>query len=147
MNKETLKKNLREMPDFPKPGILFYDVTTLFKNPRNACRAFGRPCMNCTRKRNYQSGRYRVQRIHYGWCPGGPLRSRIHPWLASPESCRQKSSKKLRPKSMVPTPYKFTRMPSQRRRGITTRRLAGYRRNDGGGLPTGEAAETEKGIR
>ena len=32
MNKETLKKNLRERPDFPKPGILFYDVTTLFKN-------------------------------------------------------------------------------------------------------------------
>ena len=33
MNKETLKKNLREIPDFPKLGILFYDVTTLFKNP------------------------------------------------------------------------------------------------------------------
>lgn len=33
MNKETLKKNLREIPDFPKPGILFYDVTTLFKDP------------------------------------------------------------------------------------------------------------------
>lgn len=33
MNKETLTKNLREIPDFPKPGILFYDVTTLFKNP------------------------------------------------------------------------------------------------------------------
>lgn len=33
MNKETLKKNLREISDFPKPGILFYDVTTLFKNP------------------------------------------------------------------------------------------------------------------
>lgn len=33
MNKETLKKNLREIPDFPIPGILFYDVTTLFKNP------------------------------------------------------------------------------------------------------------------
>ena len=32
MNKETLKKNLREIPDFPIPGILFYDVTTLFKN-------------------------------------------------------------------------------------------------------------------
>ena len=28
-----LIKNLREIPDFPKPGILFYDVTTLFKNP------------------------------------------------------------------------------------------------------------------
>ena len=33
MNKETYKKNLREIPNFPKPGILFYDVTTLFKNP------------------------------------------------------------------------------------------------------------------
>ena len=32
MNKETLRKNLREIPDFPKQGILFYDVTTLFKN-------------------------------------------------------------------------------------------------------------------
>ena len=32
MKKETLRKNLREIPDFPKPGILFYDVTTLFKN-------------------------------------------------------------------------------------------------------------------
>ena len=32
MNKETLLKNLREIPDFPKPGILFYDVTTLFKS-------------------------------------------------------------------------------------------------------------------
>ena len=33
MSKETLKANLREIPDFPVPGILFYDVTTLFKSP------------------------------------------------------------------------------------------------------------------
>lgn len=33
MNRETLAKNIREIPDFPIPGILFYDVTTLFKNP------------------------------------------------------------------------------------------------------------------
>lgn len=32
MRKETLLKNLREIPDFPIPGILFYDVTTLFKS-------------------------------------------------------------------------------------------------------------------
>ena len=25
---------IREVPDFPKPGILFYDVTTLLKNPK-----------------------------------------------------------------------------------------------------------------
>ncbi len=33
MSKETLKKSIREVPDFPIPGILFYDVTTLFKDP------------------------------------------------------------------------------------------------------------------
>ena len=33
MSKETLKKSIREIPDYPKPGILFYDVTTLFKDP------------------------------------------------------------------------------------------------------------------
>jgi adenine phosphoribosyltransferase len=28
-----LKQTIREIPDFPKPGINFYDVTTLFANP------------------------------------------------------------------------------------------------------------------
>ena len=32
MRRELLLNNLREIPDFPIPGILFYDVTTLFKN-------------------------------------------------------------------------------------------------------------------
>ncbi len=32
MRKELLLANLREIPDFPIQGILFYDVTTLFKN-------------------------------------------------------------------------------------------------------------------
>jgi adenine phosphoribosyltransferase len=30
---EELKKLIREIPDFPKPGILFYDITTLLKDP------------------------------------------------------------------------------------------------------------------
>ena len=30
---EQLKKLIREVPDFPKPGILFYDITTLLKDP------------------------------------------------------------------------------------------------------------------
>ena len=29
---EDLKKLIREVPDWPKPGILFYDLTTLLKN-------------------------------------------------------------------------------------------------------------------
>ena len=33
MSKETIRRTIREIPDFPIPGILFYDVTTLFKDP------------------------------------------------------------------------------------------------------------------
>jgi adenine phosphoribosyltransferase len=29
---DALKKLIREVPDFPKPGILFYDITTLLKD-------------------------------------------------------------------------------------------------------------------
>lgn len=30
---EELRSLIREVPDFPKPGILFYDITTALKNP------------------------------------------------------------------------------------------------------------------
>ena len=30
---DHLKKLIREVPDFPKPGINFYDITTLLKHP------------------------------------------------------------------------------------------------------------------
>lgn len=32
MNADALKKLIREVPDWPKPGILFYDITTLLKD-------------------------------------------------------------------------------------------------------------------
>ena len=34
MNGSELKKLIREIPDWPKPGILFYDITTLLKDPQ-----------------------------------------------------------------------------------------------------------------
>jgi len=34
LNCEPLKKLIREVPDFPKKGILFYDITTLLKDKR-----------------------------------------------------------------------------------------------------------------
>ena len=34
MNNPTLLKNLRNIPDFPIPGVQFKDVTTLFKNAK-----------------------------------------------------------------------------------------------------------------
>jgi adenine phosphoribosyltransferase len=32
MNCEPLKRLIREVPDFPVPGVLFYDITTLLKD-------------------------------------------------------------------------------------------------------------------
>lgn len=32
MSKERLIQSIRQVPDFPIPGILFYDVTTMFKD-------------------------------------------------------------------------------------------------------------------
>ena len=43
---------IREVPDFPKPGILFYDITTLLKNA-DAVRSLA----------DDLAGRYRTQRI------------------------------------------------------------------------------------
>jgi len=36
---EDLKKLIREVPDYPKAGILFYDITTLLKDPVGLHRA------------------------------------------------------------------------------------------------------------
>jgi adenine phosphoribosyltransferase len=33
MDMDYLKSKIRHVPDFPKPGVLFYDVTTLLQDP------------------------------------------------------------------------------------------------------------------
>jgi adenine phosphoribosyltransferase len=38
---DTLKKRIRHVPDFPKPGILFYDITTLLRDPEGFQEAVG----------------------------------------------------------------------------------------------------------
>src|SRR6516164_974453 len=37
-NCNDLKSLIREVPDFPKPGILFYDITTLLKDRKGFAR-------------------------------------------------------------------------------------------------------------
>ncbi len=37
---QNLKDLIREVPDFPKPGILFYDITTLLKNAQGLRSVF-----------------------------------------------------------------------------------------------------------
>jgi len=37
-----LKEHIRAIPDFPKPGILFYDISTLLAHPRFVWRSSSR---------------------------------------------------------------------------------------------------------
>jgi len=37
-----LKQHIRHVPDFPKPGILFYDITTLLRHPQGLKTAIER---------------------------------------------------------------------------------------------------------
>jgi adenine phosphoribosyltransferase len=37
---EHLKDKIRHVPDFPKPGILYYDITTLLRDPAGSREAF-----------------------------------------------------------------------------------------------------------
>ena len=41
---DDLKKLIREVPDYPKPGILFYDLTTLLKNKQGLHTLIDRLC-------------------------------------------------------------------------------------------------------
>jgi adenine phosphoribosyltransferase len=52
---EALKATIRDVPDFPKPGILFKDITTLLKDPRAFRRALDLFTVLC--------GAYPVQKV------------------------------------------------------------------------------------
>jgi adenine phosphoribosyltransferase len=41
---DDLKKLIREVPDYPKPGILFYDLTTLLKDQQGFRELIDRLC-------------------------------------------------------------------------------------------------------
>ena len=41
---DDLKKLIREIPDYPKPGILFYDITTLLKDKKGFRTVIDRFC-------------------------------------------------------------------------------------------------------
>ncbi len=46
-----LKKLIREVPDWPKPGILFYDLTTLLKDKRGFRTLIDRLCEHYANKK------------------------------------------------------------------------------------------------
>lgn len=114
MSKETLLANLREIPDFPIPGILFYDVTTLFKSAE---------CMQEMLDTLYEmykdKGITKVVGIESrGFIMGGALAARLGAGFVmarKPGKLLLKFWRKHTPKNTAPIPSKYTRMPSVKR--------------------------------
>lgn len=48
---ENLRNLIREVPDFPKPGINFYDITTLLKDPDGLTETIDALVLECSDKK------------------------------------------------------------------------------------------------
>lgn len=73
MGRINLKTMIREIPDFPKKGILFYDITTMLKDPQ----AF-RIIMNRLSRQYQGADVQKVAAIEArGFIIGGPLAFRL----------------------------------------------------------------------
>jgi adenine phosphoribosyltransferase len=76
---DTLKNKIRHVPDFPKPGILFYDITTLLQDPsgfREAVDALTAPFAGAgidvvvgIESRGFIFGSAVADRLHAGFSP------------------------------------------------------------------------------
>lgn len=76
---DALKSKIRHIPDFPKPGILFYDVTTLLRDPdgfRMAIDSVAQPFENRgislvvgIESRGFILGSAVADRLHAGFVP------------------------------------------------------------------------------
>ena len=79
MSAETLRAKIREIPDFPKPGILFYDITTLLRDAEGfkaAIDAIAAPFANKgislvvgIESRGFILGAAVADRLGVGFCP------------------------------------------------------------------------------
>ena len=76
---QALKQRIRHVPDFPKKGILFYDVTTLLKDPEGyqfAVEAMAAPhagqridVIVCIESRGFIFGAALADRMKAGFAP------------------------------------------------------------------------------
>ena len=109
---DQLKSKIRHVPDFPKPGILFYDITTLLGDPaglRETIDALPSPYAG--------AGIERVVGIEsrgfiLGLGDRRPARRRLRPDPQARASCRRPASASRMRSSTAPTRWRSTATPS-----------------------------------
>ena len=72
-----LKAQIRQIPDFPKPGILFYDISTLLQRADAFQVAIDRMADAGGAASTRPSGRHRIARLHLRRPAGAATRSRL----------------------------------------------------------------------
>ena len=77
---ETLKTKIRHVPDFPKPGILFYDITTLLRDPEGSATSIDALASSVRGQGHRPRRGHREPRLH--------PRRRRWPTASAPGSCR-----------------------------------------------------------
>lgn len=77
MSVEIIKSKIRDVVDFPQKGIVFRDLTTVFKDANCLRELSDMLTAIYAEKGYYESSGYRVSRFYYGAYIGDAYRSRI----------------------------------------------------------------------
>ena len=112
---DDLKKLIREVMDYPKPGILFYDLTTLLKDKIGFHMLIDRLCDHYKghtidvvagiEARGFIFAPALAYRLGAGFVP-----------VRKPKNCRPKPRAFPMPSNMAPTRWRFTKTRSNRGR-------------------------------
>ncbi len=101
-----------DIPDYPEPGVVFKDITPLIADERGFSA-----CVDAMTQHFLGKGVTKVVGSEArGFLIGTPVAYRLGAAFVparSPESCREKSTRRAMPSSMAPTSCRFTRTRSR----------------------------------
>ena len=112
LNCEPLKHLIRTVPDFPKPGILFYDITTLLKDKNGFAQLIDALRRLLHRQGDRPRPRHRGPRLHLR--PGArlPPERRLRPRAQAQEAARRRPPASPTTSNTAPTRSRSTSTPS-----------------------------------
>ena len=109
---DALKARIRHVPDFPKPGILFYDVTTLLRDPEGFRIAIDQMAAPFARGADRSGGGHREPRVHSRQRGGRPPRRRVRAGAQAGQAAGRDHPAPATRSSTAPTASRCTAMPS-----------------------------------
>ena len=113
-----LKAAIRSIPDYPKPGIVFRDITTLLGDPRAFRRSVDELVHPFAGGRRRQGGGNRGAGLHHRRRRGASALGRASCRSARRASCRTKPCASPIRSNTASTRWRSTRMPSARMRAV-----------------------------